>query len=143
MTRPRKRTVLCRKLAAAAADRSRAHNDYEEDADPPDHAEEAVTLSSESDSDPEVLLFGDMGEDFDLVEHPPPFLAWKAGAGSHLRTTYTGNSRTTQWRREVSKKQRLASLNDNMKIYHFFRPEHESHRAFSGNQDCQENFTVA
>lgn len=87
-----------------------------------DEPENEFVLSV-SDSDQEVLLSGDVGNDIDLVYNPPSILMWKDGAGSSLRSTYCGNSRTTQWRRAVSNKQRINSMKDNKKMYDFFRPE--------------------
>ena len=132
MTRPRKRTVLCRKLAAAVSDRSRAcHGNETAD------LEKTGSPSSDSGSDSEVLLSGDVGEDVDLVNNPIPVLIWKPGAGSHLRSTYTGNSRTTKWRQDAAKRQRIESMKGYRKISDFFQTEPKQGTLLPGDSDAE------
>ena len=49
-------------------------------------------------------------------------LQWREGAGKHLRATYTGSSRTTEWRKKKAKEARVSSMSNAHKITQYFRP---------------------
>ena len=106
MTRPRKNTVLCRKLAAA----KRIHVSDDVDA--------GQQTDSEND---EVLILDDADISEDCQDEVlEKLLVWKDGASLPSRAAYTGDSRWTAWRRDL-KKQRLHNSAKNVpKIWSFF-----------------------
>ena len=57
------------------------------------------------------------------------FLTWKEGAGSHLRSVYSGDSRTTKWRRQHLEKSKIVSSVTSRKITDFFK--------IQSSTDCQ------
>lgn len=57
------------------------------------------------------------------------FLTWKEGAGSHLRSVYSGDSRTTKWRKQNLEKNKILSSVTSRKITDFFKIQNST--------DCQ------
>lgn len=124
MGRLSKKTLQCRKLAANASARvfaRRSHLAVDEE-----HSQD----SGQSSNDEEILFINDEFPD-DYVEIDDALaavskLSWKDGAGSSIRPVYTGDSRTTRWRRELKKQRRHESVKNVAKITTFFsRAQHE------------------
>lgn len=64
-------------------------------------------------------------EEWDLREFEEVekrFLSWHNGAGSNLRTVYTGTSRTTLWRQDKEKKKHEEHVKEMKTIDMFFQP---------------------
>ena len=114
MTRPRRNTIHCRDMAAAAAARARARRSQ-----PVKPAVVEPTPSSESDCEIQLDTV-DLSDCEVPVNSIQNLLVWKDGAGSSLRPVYTGNSERTFFRRQQGKKQRLESVNNNQKIWDYF-----------------------
>lgn len=49
-------------------------------------------------------------------------LQWREGAGKRLRATYTGNSRTTEWRKKKAQEAKISCMSNAPKITQYFRP---------------------
>ena len=105
MTRPRKKTVLCRGLAAAKRARTSANVDQQ----------------TESESDDDVLVLDDISVSEDaqslILEK---LLVWNDNATPRSKAAYTGDSRWTAWRRELNKQRRHESVKNDPKIWRFF-----------------------
>src|SRR5690348_3872022 len=56
----------------------------------------------------------------DIADATESLLKWKHGAGKHLRSVYTKDSRTTLWRKKKEKAAKLASVANVPKISSFF-----------------------
>jgi hypothetical protein len=124
MTRPRRNTVLCRGLAAASSALARSRR-------PPLEAEANEPSGSDSDGEigapdifedevPEACIQTALG----WTENTPGAsvdtdLVWKEGAGSSLRSVYSGKSIRTFFRKEKAKRQRHNSVKNDPKIWNF------------------------
>ena len=121
MARPRKNTVLCRRLAAASVSRAQSRRAC---------SAAAADGSSGSESDCDI---GVVAEDFfgnEILEESidtalqlkdsNSILVWKEGAGSSLRSAYSGNSVRTFFRKQDAKRRRHDSVKDDPKIWSFF-----------------------
>jgi hypothetical protein len=105
MTRPRKKTVHCRNLAAAK------QNQVTDDVD----------VGEQTESDDEVLLLDDVVITESCQDQVlEQMLVWKDGATLPSRSAYTGDSRWTAWRRDVKKQRLLDSSSNVTKIWDFF-----------------------
>ena len=109
MPRPRKYTILCRKLAADPSARAHSRRTASDTVD-------AGCSGSESDRDVELLVDDFSGREIS-TKTVKTILVWKEGAGSTLRSNYTGNSRRTFYRRENEKKQHIDSIKGDPKIW--------------------------
>ena len=127
MARPRKNTVQCRRLAAASAARAKARRSGSV-------AATAISSGSESDCDIEFLAENFIENDIHensinsvlQLKETCSTLIWKEGAGSSLRSAYTGNSIRTFFRREDEKRRRHDSVKNDPKIWSFFPKRHVS-----------------
>lgn len=130
MPRPKKVLAHCRRLAASAS-AAAASNQRSRSIDTSDEVESEVLEefydSSESLSDediPMMMVHHEISTDafMDSISNSDnlSLLVWKDGAGSSLRPVYTGNSRTTLWRKEVKKRKRHESVENIPKITTFF-----------------------
>jgi hypothetical protein len=114
MTRPRRNTILCRRLASQASATAAAKRQGMNINADQDSSEEAV-------SDDDVHFLGDVSADLELPAATiDTIMSWKEGAGSSMRVVYTGDSRTTLWRRETKKQKLKESVKDVPKITTFF-----------------------
>ena len=112
MTRPSRKTVHCRQLASAASASAGAKRQGQQVV-----ADDSMDSQSESDDDVFVLGDAELEIPSRSVEQ---LLVWKEGAGSVLRPVYTGDSRTTLWRRENKKQRRHSSVKDVPSITKYF-----------------------
>ena len=111
MARPRKNTVQCRRLADASAARAKARRNGSV-------AATAISSGSESDCDIEFLAENFIENDIHensinsvlKLKENCSTLIWNEGAGSSLRSAYTGNSIRTFFRREDEKRRRHDSV---------------------------------
>jgi hypothetical protein len=125
MARPSRKTQRCRQLAASASVAAAARWDM------------AVPIqndaaASESFSDDEILLLGDDCAELDSSSDAvfETLFSWKADAGFSLRSVYTGDSRTTYWRREIRKRLRHESVMDVNPITNYFQHAAENDNNF-------------
>ena len=83
-------------------------------------------------SDPEI-------EDVEASTITASFLTWKDGAGTHLRSVYCGNSRTTKWRKQTQEKTKTSCAATSRKITDYFSSNHVINRPTSDARDDSEH----
>ena len=117
MARPRKKTVLCRRLAASSVSRAQSRRAC---------PAAAADGSSGSESVCDIVVveedfFGNeiLEESIDTalqLKDSNSILVWKEGAGSSVRSAYSGNSVKTFFRKQDANRRRHGSVKDDPKI---------------------------
>jgi hypothetical protein len=80
------------------------------------------------DGEPADFFFADMmqNDSSRIQDRMEDLLKWKTGAGFHLRAHYTGDSRTTKYRRRIEQAKRHEIVAGNKKIDEYFSKVHTS-----------------